>query len=225
MVYTIANTFRKNTIMSPSDPQDTLPLSPTEIHNISVYCLCITFCPLIPIPFVDFFLEPWLAGKMLQPFVKDFSQRKLFTDTRGISCMGCLGATILWPILKLITTLRFFLQFKTYLRSFQYWFYKAYIVHKSMQIHSNILQKEGNMKKFAIDVDNFLQQDNTFSIFTKHCGTWIQNSPLRSIQHMFRSLPPENPNISTPTHNVFLNLLENTEFIDQWMDETLAKYS
>lgn len=225
MIYTIANTFGKNTIMSPSDPQHNISLSSREIHNIAVYCLGITFCPLIPIPFVDFFLEPWLANKMLQPFVKDSSQRKLFTDKRGMSCMGCLGATLLWPILKLIKTLRFFLQFKTYLRSFQYWFYKAYIVHKAMHKYTDIVQKEENMKQFALDVDDFLHQDNTFSIFTKHCGTWIQNSPLHSIQHMFRSVPQENANIPTQTHNVFRNLLENTQFIDQWMDETIAKYS
>jgi hypothetical protein len=119
--------------------------------------LAITLCPLIPIPFVDFFLEPLLAKRM---FSRPLSKKKLislFATKNDSFCLGCIGSLfsgIFFFILKPLRIIRLFFRFNTYIKTFQYWLYKSYITEKLIDVfEEHILEDRDFMMEFALALD------------------------------------------------------------------------
>lgn len=140
----------------------------TQSDPIARWSLMIALCPMLPIPFIDFFLAPVLARRMFKPMVPKFQARH-FVKTGDSFCLGCLLSMILWPIFKLVKVIRFIVKFKSYVETFQYWFYKAHITQYAME---NFPEKHWgnpeNVKDFADELDKFLRKSEMKSLFTKN---------------------------------------------------------
>ena len=72
--------------------------------------LAITLCPLIPIPFMDFFLEPFLAKQMFSKTNSKEEGHTLFATKNDSFCLGCLWGIFsgVFFILKPLRIVRLF---------------------------------------------------------------------------------------------------------------------
>jgi len=140
----------------------------TQFDPIARWSLLIALCPLLPIPFIDFFLEPVFARFMFKPIVPKFQARH-FVTTGNSYCLGCLLSIILWPVFKLVKTIGFILRFKSYVETFQYWFYKAHITQYAMEnFPKGHWDNPEAVKDFAVALDIFLRKSEMKSLFSKN---------------------------------------------------------
>ena len=136
-----------------------------QTKNVLYYSwmsLAITLCPLIPIPFIDFFLEPFLAKQMFSKTNLKKKDIPLFATKNDSFCLGCLWGVfsgIFFFILKPLRIIRLFLRFQTYLKNFQYWLYKCYITDRAMDMFGeHILNDREMMFEFANALDMELRK-------------------------------------------------------------------
>ena len=136
-----------------------------QTKNVLYYSwmsLAITLCPLIPIPFIDFFLEPFLAKQMFSKTNLKKKDIPLFATKNDSFCLGCLWGVfsgIFFFILKPLRIIRLFLRFQTYLKNFQYWLYKCYITDRAIDMFGeHILNDREMMFEFANALDMELRK-------------------------------------------------------------------
>lgn len=136
-----------------------------QTKNVLYYSwmsLAITLCPLIPIPFIDFFLEPFLAKQMFSKTNLKKKDIPLFATKNDSFCLGCLWGVfsgIFFFILKPLRIIRLFLRFQTYLKNFQYWLYKCYITDRAIDMFGeHILSDREMMFEFANALDMELRK-------------------------------------------------------------------
>ena len=136
-----------------------------QTKNVLYYSwmsLAITLCPLIPIPFIDFFLEPFLAKQMFSKTNLKKKDIPLFATKNDSFCLGCLWGVfsgVFFFILKPLRIIRLFLRFHTYLKNFQYWLYKCYITDRAMDMfEEHILNDREMMLEFANALDMELRK-------------------------------------------------------------------
>ena len=136
-----------------------------QTKNVLYYSwmsLAITLCPLIPIPFIDFFLEPFLAKQMFSKTNLKKKDIPLFATKNDSFCLGCLWGVfsgLFFFILKPLRIIRLFLRFQTYLKNFQYWLYKCYITDRAMDMFGeHILNDREMMFEFANALDMELRK-------------------------------------------------------------------
>ena len=105
---------------------------------------------------------------MFKPMVPKFQARH-FVKTGESFCLGCFLSLILWPVFKLIKVLGFLFKFKSYVETFQYWFYKAHITQYAMEhFPKGHWDKPETVKDFADELDAFLRKSEMKSLFTKN---------------------------------------------------------
>ena len=135
-------------------------MSTFEPHkkHVIAHALLITVLPFSPIPLLDWFLEPIVARRMFAPFMKYPEQRRHFIGKGGNFCLGCITSLLLYPLTKLFKILRFFLNFKGFIKTFYYWLYKSYILHEAQTILTEAtLSDHKQMRRLGQDLDSWLR--------------------------------------------------------------------
>ena len=165
----------------------------------------ITVLPLSPIPLLDLFLEPIVAREMFAPFMRYPEQRRHFIGQGGNFCLGCITSLFLYPITKLFRILRFFLSFKSFVKTFYYWLYKSYVLHEAQTILTDqTLNDHKQMRHLGRELDVWLRKTQT--------GLKIDTSKLTSLSAM-RTLFQE---VTSGSLESF-ELLNDTEALQQWI--------
>ena len=176
--------------------------------------LLITLCPLLPIPLIDFFLVPILARRLFVPLVKEPYQARWFIQKDDSFCLGCLASIVLYPFFKIFKIAKFIFQFKSYMSTFQYWFYKA---HLTVQFFAkNPYNETKQIQEFAKNLDIFLRSKEMNALFQRNLQSGWQNlGIIDSIQRILQ--------MATTTHDVEHphELLLHTEIMDSWLNEQM----
>lgn len=176
--------------------------------HVITHSIVITLLPLSPIPFVDWVLEPIVARRLLTPLMKHPQQRRHFIGKGGNFCLGCITSLLLYPFVKLIKILRFFLQFNTFIKTFFYWYYKGYIVHQAQScLSESTLQDHQKMFLLGQELDQWLHTSDQVPSMT--------SSTLTNLQSL-RRLYTE---VRNDGRNIVLTLFENTDSLDTWLEK------
>ncbi len=173
-----------------------------KTKNVPYYSwmsLAITLCPLIPIPFIDFFLEPFLAKQMFSRTNLKKKDIPLFATKNDSFCLGCLWGIlsgVFFFVLKPLRIIRLFLRFHTYLKNFQYWLYKCYITDRTIDIlEESILDDRERMSDFADALDIELRKGELGITMRDNLQQMVTDNgvikTLRSWWRMLRTLNTE----------------------------------
>ena len=190
-------------------------MSNFEAHknHIITHALLITILPFSPIPLLDWFLEPIIARRMFAPFMKYPNQRRHFIGKGGSFCLGCITSLILYPFTKLFKILRFFLNFKSFIKTFYYWLYKSYILHQAQTLLADdILQDHKQMFKFGQDLDAWLRNSQTVPSVNIS-----QLSSLEAMRNLFREV--------TDGGIQSVAVLPDTQVLDDWLNTWIEKFN
>lgn len=181
-------------------------------NHVIIHALMITVLPLSPVPLLDWFLEPIVARRMFAPFMKYPDQRRHFIGQGGNFCLGCITSLLLYPFTKLFRILRFFLNFKSFIKTFYYWFYKSYILHEAQTILSDhTLNDHKQMRHLGRELDVWLRKTKT--------GLKFNTSKLTSLSAM-RTLFQE---VTSGSLQSF-DLLKDTEALQEWIKIWAAEH-
>lgn len=181
-------------------------------NHIITHALVITVLPFSPIPLLDWFLEPIIARRMLDPFMKYPEQRRHFIGQGGNFCLGCITSLLLYPITKLFRILRFFLHFKSFIKTFYYWLYKSYILHEAHTILSDTtLSDHKHMLRLGRDLDLWLRTSQT----VPNLGA-SQLSNLEAMRSLFQEV--------TSGDLQSFDLLKDTEALQEWIKIWAAEH-
>ena len=181
--------------------------------HVITHALLITVLPFSPIPLLDWFLEPIIARRMFAPFMKYPNQRRHFIGKGGSFCLGCITSLILYPFTKLFKILRFFLNFKSFIKTFYYWLYKSYILHQAQTIlRDDILQDHKQMFKFGQDLDAWLRKSQTVPNVNIS-----QISSLEAMRNLFREV--------TDGGIQSVAVLQDTQVLDHWLNAWIEKFN
>ena len=181
-------------------------------NHVMVHALLITILPFSPIPLLDWFLEPIIARRMLQPFMKYPNQRRHFIGKGGSFCLGCITSLLLYPFTKFFKILRFFLHFKSFIQTFYYWVYKSYVIHQvQTQLTDDVLQDHKQMFKLGKDLDHWLRTSKTVPS--------LGSSQLTNLQAM-RALFKE---VTSDGIHSFA-VLQDTQVLDDWLKAWIEKF-
>ncbi len=176
--------------------------------DIASGALLITLLPLVPFPLVDFFLEPIIVKRTLTPLFLEPKFVKFFTG-RGNFCLGCLWGILMYPLLKLIKVIRFFVQFKRFIQTFFYWFYKGYIIHKAHQeFPSEWLKSSSHMIIFGRDLDIWLRSSQCTSLINQQ--TLNTFGGLAQMKQLLDSWGQDKS-------ESIANLLQHQGILDEWL--------
>lgn len=181
--------------------------------HVITHALLITILPFSPIPLLDWFLEPIIARRMLQPFMKYPNQRRHFIGKGGSFCLGCITSLVLYPFTKLFKILRFFLHFKSFIQTFYYWVYKSYILHEvQTRLTDAVLQDHKRMFTLGQDLDTWLR--------TSQAVLNVNISQLSSLEAM-RTLFQEVTSDGIQSFAV----LQDTQVLDDWLKDWIEKFN
>ena len=189
-------------------------MSTFEHHkgHVITHALLITVLPFSPIPLLDWFLEPVLARRMFAPFMKYPEQRRHFIGQGGNFCLGCITSLLLYPLTKLFRILRFFLNFKSFIKTFYYWLYKSYILHQAQTVlQDETLSDHKHMRRFGRDLDLWLRTSKT----VPNLGA-SQLSNLGAMRSLFQEVTSGNLNS--------LDVLKDTEALQEWIKIWAAEH-
>ena len=113
---------------------------------------------------MDFFLEPIIARNTLRPLFSDPKFVRFFIGRENF-CLGCLFGLLLYPIIKLVKIIRFFVHFKRFIHTFYFWFYKGYLIYKVHQeLPKEWLEDPTVMIELAKDIDSWLSSSSCTSL-------------------------------------------------------------
>ena len=181
-------------------------------NHVIIHALMITVLPLSPVPLLDWFLEPIVARRMFAPFMKYPDQRRHFIGQGGNFCLGCITSLLLYPFTKLFRILRFFLNFKSFIKTFYYWFYKSYILHEAQtRLSDHTLNDHKQMRHLGRELDVWLRKTKT--------GLKFNTSKLTSLSAM-RTLFQE---VTSGSLQSF-DLLKDTEALQEWIKIWAAEH-
>ncbi len=181
--------------------------------HVITHSIVITLLPLSPIPFADWILEPIVARRLFTPLMKHPNQRRHFIGKGGNFCLGCITSLLLYPFVKLIRILRFFLQFNTFVKTFFYWYYKGYIVHQAQsRLSESTLQDHQKMFLLGQEVDQWLRTSDQVPSMT--------SSSLTNLQSL-RRLYSE---VKNGDRHTVQSILENTDSLDAWLESWCDKH-
>ncbi len=202
------------------DEQNPTPKS----DPIARWSLAIALCPMLPIPFIDFFLAPVFARIMFKPMVPKFQARH-FVKTGDSFCLGCFLSLILWPVFKLIKVIGFIFKFKSYVETFQYWFYKAHITQYAMEhFPRGHWEKSETVKDFAEELDEFLRKAEMKSLFTKNLQKLIgEHGVWTTLTLLFWTRELEEGIESTLSGGARPHLPTQTTEIIDWLEKQKQK--
>ena len=174
-------------------------------NHVVMHALLITILPFSPIPILDWILEPIIARRMLEPFMKYPDQRRHFIGKGGNFCLGCITSLILYPFTKLFKILRFFLYFNSFIQTFYYWLYKSYILYEAQTVLTDrTLSDHKQMMQLGQDLDEWLRTSATIP----NLGT-AQLSNLQTMQTLFQE-------VTSGTLHSF-DVLKDTEALHTWI--------
>ena len=171
---------------------------PTQIQseNVPYYSwmsLLITLCPLIPLPFIDFFLEPILAKRMFSSSLPQKEIRSLFASKNDSFCLGCIwgifSGLFFW-ILKPLRIIRMIFTFQAFIDTFQYWLYKAYIVERVVETfdEERITNTEW-MHQFSIALDLELRKKQLGTTMRMNIQKmFVDNGVVKTLQSWWKDL-------------------------------------
>tara|TARA_B100001093_G_C26662367_1_gene942430 strand:- start:451 stop:1032 length:582 start_codon:yes stop_codon:yes gene_type:complete len=181
-------------------------------NHVIVHALLITVLPFSPIPLLDWFLEPVVARRMFAPFMKYPEQRRHFIGKGGSFCLGCITSLLLYPLTKLFRILRFFLNFKGFIKTFYYWLYKSYVLHEAQTILTeSTLSDHKQMFRLGKDLDSWLRTSEDIPSL----GT-SQLSNLQAMRTLFQE-------VSNGGLNSF-DVLKDTEALHTWIKIWAAEH-
>jgi len=181
--------------------------------HVVTHAIVVTLLPLVPIPLLDWILEPVVARRMFQPLFKHPTQRRHFVGKGGNFCLGCVTSLVMYPITKLLKIVKFFLQFNTFIKTFFYWFYKSYILYQAQHtLSENCLINHKKMFLLGKDLDHWLRKSNEVPSMT--------NTSLSSLEGL-RTLFTEISNGNFETIN---SALQNTDVLDTWLKTWAAEH-
>ena len=181
-------------------------------NHVIIHALMITVLPLSPVPLLDWFLEPIVARRMFAPFMKYPDQRRHFIGQGGNFCLGCITSLLLYPFTKLFRILRFFLNFKSFIKTFYYWFYKSYILHEAQTIlQENSLSDHKQVLRLGRDLDLWLRTSQTVPNLGVH-----QLSNLEAMRTLFQEV--------TSGDLQSFDLLKDTEALQEWIKIWAAEH-
>ena len=189
-------------------------MSEFEEHKSHVIsrAMVITLLPFLPIPLLDWFLEPVLAKKMLEPIMKYPEHGRHFVGKGGCFCLGCITGVLLYPFTKLFKILGFFLNFKKFIRTFYYWLYKSYILHQAqIELRDDTLQDHQVMLTFGQDLDTWLRTSPT----VPNLGI-SQLSNFQAMQMVLQKISNEGMES--------LAILQDTQVLDDWLSLWIEKF-
>jgi hypothetical protein len=99
--------MEKSEIRDPSPPPDGSSDSAPWFRRVTLFSVLAGLCPLVPIPFLDDKVLSWVRRKMIRDLLgarglhpSEQQVRILEGEAEG-GLRGCLGAAVLWPLLKL----------------------------------------------------------------------------------------------------------------------------
>ena len=170
--------------------------------------LLLTLLPLIPFPLVDFFLESIIARKMLKPLFKQPTFVRFFLGRENF-CLGCIWGLIMYPILKLVKIIRFFIKFKRFIYTFYFWFFKGYLIFKVHQeFPDQWLNDAKIMSRLAKDMDGWLTSQECTSLVNQQAVETFQN--LKNIRDIFKSWEQN-------SKESMIYLLQHQSILDEWV--------
>ena len=194
-----------------------------ESDPIARWSLAIALCPLLPVPFLDFILVPVLARQMFNPMVPK-RQARHFVKTGDSYCLGCLVSIVLWPFLKLVRVFRFIFKFKSYVDTFQYWFYKAHITQYAMANYpEGYWENAEKTQDFAAELDEFLRRKEMKSQFSKNIKNLIgEHGMWATLRQLFWTTELEQ-GTEMMIEQQSLHLPTRTPEIIAWLEEQKQK--
>ena len=182
-------------------------------NHVITHALLITVLPFSPIPLLDWFLEPIVARRMFAPFMKHPNQRRHFIGRGGNFCLGCITSLLLYPFTKLFKILRFFLHFKSFIKTFYYWVYKSYVLHQvQTRLQDDVLQDHKRMFALGQDLDAWLRTSKT--VPDVHIS---QLSSLGAMRNLFQEI--------TDGGIQSVAVLEDTQVLDDWLSAWIEKFN
>ena len=189
-----------------------MPGFETHKNHVIIHALVITVLPFSPIPLLDWFLEPIVARRMFAPFMKYPEQRRHFIGKGGSFCLGCITSLLLYPLTKLFKILRFFLNFKSFIKTFYYWLYKSYMLHEAQTILTDeTLNDHKQMLRLGQDLDTWLRtSENIPNVSTSKIGN------LEAMRTLFQE-------VSSGTLKSF-DVLKDTEALHTWIKIWAAEH-
>ena len=167
-----------------------------QSENVPYYSwmsLLITLCPLIPLPFIDFFLEPILAKRMFSSSLPQKDIRSLFASKNDSFCLGCIwgifSGLFFW-IFKPLRIFRMIFGFQAFIDSYQYWLYKAYIIERAVETFDDTLIKNKEwMHQFSIALDLELRKNQLGTTMRMNLQKiFIDNGVVKTLQTWWKEL-------------------------------------
>ena len=104
------------------------------------YALVVALCELIPIPFLDAWIENRVRRRMVRKILSqhgvqlDDAQLALLADATSAGCMGCFWALVMWPVKKLLKTLLVVFQAKTITDRFSEVLHRALLTEEACEL-------------------------------------------------------------------------------------------
>lgn len=173
--------------------------------HVITHAIVITLLPLSPVPLLDWFLEPVVARRLFEPLMKFPSQRRHFVGKGGSFCLGCITSLLLYPITKLFKIIKFFLQFKDFVKTFAYWYCKGFIVYQAQQtLSESCLNNHKSMVQFGNDLDRWLRTTEAISPFINSLSSFA------ALRQLFSD-------VQTEGLSSLESQLQNTEALEQWL--------
>lgn len=182
-----------------------MPDFETHKNHVITHALVITVLPFSPIPLLDWLLEPIVARRMIAPFMKHPDQRRHFIGKGGSFCLGCITSLLLYPLTKLFKILRFFLNFKSFIKTFYYWLYKSYILHEAQNLLTDAtLSDHKQMFQLGQDLDVWLRTSDTVPNLSA-----TQLSNIQALRTLFQE-------VTSGTVQSF-DVFKDTEALHTWI--------